>query len=332
MTAIHRAIEEYLAAQATEGKAERTLEVYGARLRRFADWRIAQGKAEPESLSAADLRAFIAYLQTKGNGNGTPRQNAVVIKGFSRWLFSEGKLQADPFTTVNLARPLRKIPEPFSDEEVRLLLKATHHTRDPQRNKAILLVLLSPVLILAAVAIRLDSPGPILLTQKRIGKNGRAFGFLKFRSMYHMADRETHREFAREYINGNSSRAFSADRPGSLYKAASRKQVTRVGRFLRKSSIDELPQLVNVLKGDMSLVGPRPSIHYEMAEYRPWHMRRLDVLPGLTGWAQIHGRSTLRFDDIATLDLEYIRTRSWRMDLMILLRTIPVVLSAQGAG
>lgn len=197
---------------------------------------------------------------------------------------------------------------------------------------AVLLVLLSPVLIAAAFAIRLDSPGPILLTQKRIGKNGRAFGFLKLRSMYHNADDGEHRNFAREYINGNHMGVHATDRSETLYKAASRKLVTRVGRFLRKSSIDELPQLINILKGDMSLVGPRPSIHYEMEEYKPWHMRRLDVLPGLTGWAQVHGRSTLRFDDIVALDLEYIRTRSWRVDLLILLRTIPVVFSGKGAG
>ena len=142
MTAIHRAIDEYGAALAIEGKAKCTMQVYGARLNRFANWCAAQGKVAPKSLSAADLRAFIAHLQAKGNGNGTPRQNAVVVKGFSRWLLFEGKLQANPFTTVNLAKPPRKIPEPFSDQEAKLLLKATHHTRDPQRNKAILLVLL----------------------------------------------------------------------------------------------------------------------------------------------------------------------------------------------
>lgn len=142
MSDIQNTISDYLAALMTEGKAKCTVEVYGARLRRFAEWCIAQGKVEPESLSAADLRSYIAHLQARGNGNGTPRQNAVVIKGFSRCLFFEGKLQADPFASVKLAKPPRRIPEPFSDEEVKLLLKVTRHTRDPQRNKAILLILL----------------------------------------------------------------------------------------------------------------------------------------------------------------------------------------------
>jgi integrase/recombinase XerD len=142
MSDIQKAISEYLAALMTEGKAERTVAVYGARLNRFAKWCADQEKTKPESLSSADLRAFIAHLQAKGNGNGTPRQNAVVVKGLSRWLFSEGRLQTDPFTTVKLAKPSTKIPEPFSDEEVRWLLRATHHTREPQRNKTILLILL----------------------------------------------------------------------------------------------------------------------------------------------------------------------------------------------
>jgi integrase/recombinase XerD len=142
MTAIHSTIDDYVAALAIEGKAKCTVEVYGARLRRFAEWCITHGRTKPESLSAADLRGYIAHLQAKSNGNGTPRQNAVVVKGFSRWLFSEGRLQADPFASVKLAKLPRRIPEPFSDEEVKLLLKVTRHTRDPQRNKAILLILL----------------------------------------------------------------------------------------------------------------------------------------------------------------------------------------------
>jgi site-specific recombinase XerD len=152
MNDIQRTIGDYLAALATEGKAEHTIKVYGARLNRFADWCAVQGKTEPTTLSAADLRAFIAHLQARGNGNGTPRQNAVVIKGFSRWLTNEGTLGVDPFATVKLAKPPRKIPEPFSDEEARLLLNATCYTRGPQRNKAILLVLLDSGLRVSELA------------------------------------------------------------------------------------------------------------------------------------------------------------------------------------
>jgi integrase/recombinase XerD len=142
MTTVYQGIEGYLAALAAEGKARCTVEVYGARLRRFADWCASQGKTEAESLSAADLRAYISHLQVNGNGTGTPRQNAVVVKAFSKWLAAEGKLPTDSFATVKLGKPSRKLPEPFSDEEVRLLLKATRSTRNPRRDKAILLLLL----------------------------------------------------------------------------------------------------------------------------------------------------------------------------------------------
>jgi lipopolysaccharide/colanic/teichoic acid biosynthesis glycosyltransferase len=185
-------------------------------------------------------------------------------------------------------------------------------------------------LIILAIAIRLDSPGPAFLTQKRIGKKGRIFDFYKLRSMYQDTGCEDHREFARQYINGHHP--TTEVKTEKLYKAGTDKQVTRIGRFLRKTSLDELPQLVNILKGDMSFVGPRPSIEYELEEYAQWHKKRLQVIPGLTGWAQIHGRSHLTFDEIVSLDLEYIKARSLRMDIYILLKTIPVVLSGRGAG
>ncbi|HEX77110.1 MAG TPA: tyrosine-type recombinase/integrase [Dehalococcoidia bacterium] len=152
MTAIHRVVGEYLAALAVEGKAERTLKVYGARLRRFADWCGDNGKTEPGTLSATDLRAYITHLQANGGGNGTPRQNAVVVKAFLKWLVAEGKVHNDPFAAVRLSRPSRKLPEPFSDEEVRLLLKATRSTRNPQRDKAIFLLLLDSGLRVSELA------------------------------------------------------------------------------------------------------------------------------------------------------------------------------------
>lgn len=191
-----------------------------------------------------------------------------------------------------------------------------------------LLVILSPLFLGIALAIFLDSPGPVVFVQRRVGKGGRVFSFFKFRSMYRDTDPREHQEFAREYINGNHQKLGNGSAP--LYKPAA--HITRVGRFLRRTSLDELPQLFNILKGDMSFVGPRPSIDYELQEYKPWHRRRLEVLPGLTGWAQIHGRSTLTFDEIASLDIEYIERRSFWFDLWIILRTIPVWLSCKGAG
>ncbi len=194
-----------------------------------------------------------------------------------------------------------------------------------------LLILLLPLLIIIAIAIRLDSPGPIIFVQRRVGRGGRIFDFYKFRSMYHQADAQVHQAFAQAYIAGHYQAQAEGKGTSAIFKPADDKRVTRVGRILRKTSIDELPQLINILKGDMSLVGPRPSIDYELRAYAPWHYRRLDVLPGLTGWAQIHGRSTLLFDSIVSLDIQYMEHRSLALDLWIILQTIPVVLSCRGA-
>jgi lipopolysaccharide/colanic/teichoic acid biosynthesis glycosyltransferase len=192
----------------------------------------------------------------------------------------------------------------------------------------LLLLLLSPLLLAIAVLIKVTSPGPAILIQERVGRGGKIFPFYKFRSMYDSPDRSADIKFAREYINGSRLAAVEWD---GIFKPANDKRVTSVGRFLRKASLDELPQLLNVLKGDMSLVGPRPSLPYEVDMYKPWHLRRLEVLPGLTGLAQIRGRSSLTFRDIVKIDIEYIEQCSMLLDLYILARTLPVVLSASGA-
>ncbi len=198
---------------------------------------------------------------------------------------------------------------------------------------AALLVLVSPFMALIALAIRFDSPGPAIFRQKRVGKWGREFVMFKFRSMFANADEGVHRKFATEYINGNG--AHVAEKSGSgrvIYKPNGDKRVTRVGKWLRRTSLDELPQLLNVLKGDMSLVGPRPSVDYEVEQYSLWHLQRLAVLPGLTGLAQISGRSGLTFEKIARLDIEYIHRRSLATDWDILLRTIPVVFKGKSTA
>ncbi len=194
---------------------------------------------------------------------------------------------------------------------------------------AFLLVILSPLLLAIAVAIKLDSPGPVIYVQRRLGKDARVFRFYKFRSMTAGVDHTiVHREFVRDYINGNGTGNHQ-----QLYKPASNGRcITRVGKFLRRTSLDELPQLVNVLKGDMSLVGPRALPDYELEQYNEWHRRRLEVLPGITGLAQISGRSHLTFNEIVALDIKYIAGRSLALDLWILLKTIPVVLSGKDAG
>jgi len=191
-----------------------------------------------------------------------------------------------------------------------------------------LLVALSVVLLVCAVAIRLDSPGPVFFRQRRVGERGRPFTMLKFRTMRVDADQATHREYAASFIRGQASRQGAGG--AEVYKLVRDHRVTRVGRWLRRTSLDELPQLFNVLKGEMSLVGPRPPIPYEVEHYQPTHKQRLAVTPGITGLWQVRGRSNTTFEEMVALDLEYIRRRSLILDLRILLATIPAVLSTRG--
>jgi len=196
---------------------------------------------------------------------------------------------------------------------------------------ALALVLLSPVLIIIAVAIKLTSKGPILFKQKRLGQYGNRFTFLKFRSMYHQSDPKIHQNYVKQFISGKHDSGHPAARPG-IFKIQDDPRVTPVGRFLRRTSLDELPQFLNVLTGEMSLVGPRPPIPYEIETYELWHLRRfLEVKPGLTGLWQVEGRSRTRFDDMVRLDLKYSRTWSPWLDIKILLRTPTAVLRGDGA-
>lgn len=177
----------------------------------------------------------------------------------------------------------------------------------------------APLFALIALAIKLDSPGPVFFTQTRVGKNHRQFRIIKFRSMREGAEAEQQQLQA---LN-------EAD--GPLFKIRDDPRLTRVGTFLRRTSLDELPQLWNVLRGDMSLVGPRPPVPAEVASYQPWHMKRLTVPGGMTGLWQVSGRSELTFDEMVLLDIYYIEHWSPWLDLQILLRTIPKVLLAEGA-
>ncbi len=189
--------------------------------------------------------------------------------------------------------------------------------------------ILLPVGLLIALAIKLDSPGPVFFIQDRIGKGGRIFKIIKFRTMYHNIDDSEHRIFMKEYVRGN----LSANPAGKkVFKPLKENQVTRVGRILRKTSLDELPQLINVLKGEMSLVGPRPNVPWEVEAYLGWHTERLEVLPGITGLAQVKGRSGISFDQIVKYDIEYIRNQSLLLDLKILWWTFASVLAGKGAG
>ncbi|PYN56274.1 MAG: glycosyl transferase [Candidatus Rokuibacteriota bacterium] len=194
------------------------------------------------------------------------------------------------------------------------------------------LIILSPIFLAIAVAIKLSSPGPILFRQKRIGQYGVPFTCLKFRSMHAVNDSQIHKEYVTRFIAGSVDAGVSDTDDKVVYKLTADPRVTRVGRLLRKTSLDELPQLLNVLLGEMSLVGPRPPIPYELEAYDIWHRRRLlEVKPGITGLWQVNGRSRLRFDDMVRLDLKYAQAWSLGLDLKILLRTPRAVFSGDGA-
>jgi lipopolysaccharide/colanic/teichoic acid biosynthesis glycosyltransferase len=197
-----------------------------------------------------------------------------------------------------------------------------------------LLVLLSPVFVCIGVAIKLTSPGPILFQQTRIGQFGQPFMFLKFRSMYIDADPRVHEKYVQEFIlqSKNGRGAPDGLKQDGLFKLSKDSRITPVGHFIRRTSLDELPQLLNVLVGTMSLVGPRPPIPYEIKAYGIWHRRRvLDAKPGITGLWQVHGRSRTTFEDMVRLDLHYIDTWSLWTDLKLLLQTPWTVMKGEGA-
>lgn len=193
------------------------------------------------------------------------------------------------------------------------------------------LLLLAPLMLAAATALMLSSSGPVIFRQSRLGRSGIPFVLYKFRSMRNATDDKIHRDFVAGLIKGTADVAAD-QRSAPLYKLTTDPRITRVGRLLRKTSVDELPQLFNVLKGEMSLVGPRPAMAYEVENYQPWHRRRvLEMKPGLTGIWQVEGRSQVSFDDMVRMDLRYLRECSLAFDVRILLRTVWVVLTCKGA-
>ena len=207
-------------------------------------------------------------------------------------------------------------------------------------------ILTLPLILLTAIIIKLDDPGPAFFVQQRVGAkreiiNGRAywrlytFPFYKFRTMYTNIKSDLHQQYIEAYIAGDEvgmSKLQPGQKTATSYKLASDPRVTRFGKYLRRSSLDELPQLWNVIRGDMSLVGPRPPIPYEVKRYRREHFQRLAAPPGVTGLWQVSGRCETTFEEMVELDLEYIQQRSIWFDLKILLLTIPAVISEQGAG
>ena len=192
---------------------------------------------------------------------------------------------------------------------------------------AVGLVVLSPLLALIAIAVRLDSRGPALFKQTRVGRQGAPFTLLKFRSMSDRVDDSIHREAIEKVFAGEAI----SDDPKSPFKLTTDPRVTRLGAFLRRTSLDELPQLLNVLRGEMSLVGPRPMIPYELEHFQEWQHERHIVRPGITGLAQVKSRGRANMDEILRLDVEYAQTCSFWNDVKLILQTFPIVFKGLGA-
>jgi lipopolysaccharide/colanic/teichoic acid biosynthesis glycosyltransferase len=192
-------------------------------------------------------------------------------------------------------------------------------------------MLLFPVFLAIALAIKLTSKGPIFFRQTRIGQYGVPFTFLKFRSMYTQNDPKIHQEYIKRFVQ-NTKDCRQGNGNGTQYKLANDPRITPLGKFLRKSSLDELPQFFNVLRGEMSLVGPRPPIPYETEVYDVWHRRRFfEIKPGITGLWQVKGRSRVTFDEMVRMDIQYAREWSLSLDIKILLATPRAVVFGSGA-
>jgi exopolysaccharide biosynthesis polyprenyl glycosylphosphotransferase len=187
-----------------------------------------------------------------------------------------------------------------------------------------LLVLGVPIFLIIALLIKLTSKGPVIYKQVRLGKDGKPFNFYKFRSMYVNSNPEIHKNYVVELIKNKKKYK-------GVYKIKDDPRVTPVGRVLRKFSLDELPQFFNVLRGEMSIVGPRPPLPYEVEHYKDWQKKRLHVKPGITGLWQVSGRTLLPFDEMVKLDIEYIKRQSFALDFVIFLKTIPVIFNGKGA-
>lgn len=200
----------------------------------------------------------------------------------------------------------------------------------------LLLAFLSPLFLLIGLLVRMDSPGPIIFVQERMGydrrgRRQRPFTCYKFRSMYSKCDQSAHERHVINCIRNGQGESGS-DNAGALIKLADDKRITPFGRILRRTSLDELPQLWNVLRGDMSLVGPRPVPLYEVAQYNQWQKARLEVTPGMTGLWQVKGRGRVTLDEMAEIDIDYVARCSFRLDLEILILTVPAVIRGRGAA
>jgi lipopolysaccharide/colanic/teichoic acid biosynthesis glycosyltransferase len=186
------------------------------------------------------------------------------------------------------------------------------------------------LVVVIGVAIKLDSAGPVFFVQERVGRYGKRFFIYKFRTLAHNHDPRSDHAFMQAYISGKVTDLDVPTRP--RFKPDNNGKITKLGNLLRKTSLDELPQIINILRGEMSLIGPRPNVPWEVETYQLWHTERLDVLPGITGLAQVKGRSNLRFDELVRYDIYYVRNQSLILDFKILWWTVLTIGTGLGAG
>lgn len=284
-------------------------------------------------LQEAILGVIFVEIKPDGPVPVTDVIHAKITSALSRYLKSEdlGRIAISMYLQPDSAANWRRWSMLYRDLRQNALEKkiplALKRTIDIVGSAAALILLL-PLLATIALLIKVSSKGPVLFRQFRVGQYGLPFAFLKFRTMFQENDLDIHKEYMRRFIAG----ATNSSGPRAIYKIRNDPRVTRVGRFLRKTSLDELPQFWNVLRGEMSLVGPRPPIPYEVECYDIWHRRRiLEVKPGITGLWQVSGRSRTTFDDMVRLDLQYAKSWSIWLDLKILFDTPRAIISGNGA-
>ena len=261
-----------------------------------------------EFLTFPDTNQENGYNGNDENGEGTINQEKNKVNGIN--------IKCD-FKCLSLESP--KVHFEIIKRSIDILLSAT------------LLLIFLPLLLAIAVLIKLDSPGPVIYRQTRVGKGGKHFTFYKFRTMYFNCDETIHKTHVKNLANKVAGLTSNERFNESSYKLMDDDRITRVGKFLRNTSIDEVPQLFNVLKGDMSLVGPRPLPVYEVEIYTDWFKYRLDSKPGITGLGQVDGRYNREYEEVYRLDLRYVKSASILLDLKILFRTALLVLSFRGA-
>ena len=280
-------------------------------------------------LGDADLRVAVKSIESKTLAALHSALTALQIEALQISILSYPRSWKDGEVTLALDPAL--YPDLFDIDESKkssLFLKRLIDIV----GSAVALLVLAPVFAILAVLIKLTSKGPVFFRQQRLGQFQVPFAFLKFRSMYVTTDAEIHRTYVRNFIAGRAAPNAISGQERRVYKLTNDPRVTWIGKFMRRTSLDEIPQFWNVLVGEMSLVGPRPPIGYEIEEYEIWHRRRLlEVKPGITGLWQVHGRSRTTFDDMVRLDLRYARMCSPSADLKILLRTPRAVFSGDGA-